>query len=217
MRIGQDISVLGDHDTAAGAVQCFLSAVVDVDLNVHDGILDSLHEIPRVGIGAVAVIFHAAGRGVPGNSRLEGVDHLLCVAGEAAAGILGIRGASIGGSRGVGYGGAADHAHRLVGGKCAAESRTAAEYCDRGDKRNDPAGLVGVGLLRGLRLGGEAALILLALCILTVHAVSVVHIVHVIVIVVIHRSFNPFTGHRILSGYRFSFVITVYQSIVYIR
>ena len=40
MRVGDDVAVLRDDDAAARAVESLLTAVVYIDLNIYDGILD---------------------------------------------------------------------------------------------------------------------------------------------------------------------------------
>ena len=191
MRVGDDVAVLRDDDAAARAVESLLTAVVYIDLNIYDGILDCGYQVSCVGVCAVAVALGSSGGGVVDNAGLKRVQYVLRALGDAAFGSAGACGAVRRGAYALGLGGSAfQELARLVSCEGSAESRAAAEYRYRCHDGYDLSGAVGPGLLRGLLFGEvhfglcilSALYVLGVLCIMKflcilclVHAVIVIH------------------------------------------
>ena len=93
MRVGDDVAVLRDDDAAARAVESLLTAVVYIDLNIYDGILDRGYQVSCVGVCAVAVALGSSGGGVVDNAGLKRVQYVLRALGDAAFGSAGACGA----------------------------------------------------------------------------------------------------------------------------
>ena len=124
MRVGDDVAVLRDDDAAARAVESLLTAVVYIDLNIYDGILDCGYQVSCVGVCAVAVALGSSGGGVVDNAGLKRVQYVLRALGDAAFGSAVRRGAYA-----LGLGGSAyQELARLISREGSAESRAAAEY-----------------------------------------------------------------------------------------
>lgn len=107
MRVGDDVAVLRDDDAAARAVESLLTAVVYIDLNIYDGILDCGYQVSCVGVCAVAVALGSSGGGVVDNAGLKRVQYVLRALGDAAFGSAGACGAVRRGAYALGLGGSA--------------------------------------------------------------------------------------------------------------
>ena len=107
MRVGDDVAVLRDDDAAARAVESLLTAVVYIDLNIYDGILDCGYQVSCVGVCAVAVALGSSGGCVVDNAGLKRVQYVLRALGDAAFGSAGACGAVRRGAYALGLGGSA--------------------------------------------------------------------------------------------------------------